>query len=543
MPRQRREKTDDQIAAEKRRRADARRLKRAQETSEQRAERLAQDRESRRTRRQQDTDQVRDARIVSDREAKRAYRAAEETPEARAERVIKGRQAQRKRWETETPEDDAQRRGKDREAKRARHQWETFFSTYTNGTYGGSDYIYHQGLVAKMLLELFESKSVGENGLRYLVAWSIYRQLVTYTVPTRLFGNRPLNYRHVQKTCYELVGKVMNLAVKSPYFRSQPYPDARQDRLFPTWIKALSLSSHYIWADQTTLLYDEETINAYYIFDFNTLVIPPGIIQRPFFYPYGPLGLNYGGLGAIVAHEIMHAFDVKGITVDEAQRSWISTDIIKEYTKRALCLRQSHRSVESGGHSLPRHGFLKDDTKEGRDHVWIILPFICLLVVVLGVSCSIFLITSMISEQSPGEAIITGDTLATFHVKTKTTPDIERAPEEQELWSPPTPVSTSPAPARIVPPRPTSHSEVCTSFLCRYAGQWLRSKIDHSANPCKDFYRFVCGSFRGYDEFSHDGHPFPFNLYHYRRHRFRLTCARCTTLSSVKNVVLYFRTW
>ncbi|KAH7941325.1 hypothetical protein HPB49_012313 [Dermacentor silvarum] len=43
MPRQRREKTDDQIAAEKRRRADARRLKRAQETSEQRAERLAQD--------------------------------------------------------------------------------------------------------------------------------------------------------------------------------------------------------------------------------------------------------------------------------------------------------------------------------------------------------------------------------------------------------------------------------------------------------------------------------------------------------------------
>ncbi|KAH7953308.1 hypothetical protein HPB49_007016 [Dermacentor silvarum] len=120
MPRQRREKTDDQIAAEKRRRADARRLKRAQETSEQRAERLAQDRESRRTRRQQDTDQVRDARIVSDREAKRAYRAAEETPEARAKRVIKGRQAQRKRRVTETPEDGAQRRGKDREAKRAR---------------------------------------------------------------------------------------------------------------------------------------------------------------------------------------------------------------------------------------------------------------------------------------------------------------------------------------------------------------------------------------------------------------------------------------
>ncbi|KAH7956985.1 hypothetical protein HPB52_014035 [Rhipicephalus sanguineus] len=86
MSRQRTEKTDDQIAAEKRRRADARRLKRAQETFEQRAQRLAKDRESRRARKQQATDQLRDARIVSDREAKRAYRAAEETPEARAER-------------------------------------------------------------------------------------------------------------------------------------------------------------------------------------------------------------------------------------------------------------------------------------------------------------------------------------------------------------------------------------------------------------------------------------------------------------------------
>ncbi|XP_049520701.1 neprilysin-2-like [Dermacentor silvarum] len=49
----------------------------------------------------------------------------------------------------------------------------------------------------------------------------------------------------------------------------------------------------------------------------------------------------------IVAHEFMHAFDVEGITFDEAYKPWGSTDIIKEYTKRAMCLRQSHRSALS----------------------------------------------------------------------------------------------------------------------------------------------------------------------------------------------------
>ncbi|KAH7959925.1 hypothetical protein HPB49_015056 [Dermacentor silvarum] len=163
------------------------------------------------------------------------------------------------------------------------------------------------------------------------------------------------------------------------------------------------------------------------------------------------------------------------------------------------CL-QSLLTQESGRRSLPKHGFLKDDTKERRDHAWMILSFICLIVVVLGVLCSIILMTYMISGQSPDEAKIPVDTLATFHVKTKTMPDTKRLLEEHELWSSPAPVNTSPARR---PFRSTSQGGECTSFLCRYAGQWLRSKIDYSANPCKDFYRFVCGSFRGYDEFNH----------------------------------------
>ncbi|XP_049276140.1 endothelin-converting enzyme homolog [Rhipicephalus sanguineus] len=77
------------------------------------------------------------------------------------------------------------------------------------------------------------------------------------------------------------------------------YPDAPVNRLFPSWIKALSLSTHSIWSDQTTALYDENEVTARYIPDYNVVVVPTAIITRPFFYLDGPMALNYGGLGML----------------------------------------------------------------------------------------------------------------------------------------------------------------------------------------------------------------------------------------------------
>ncbi|XP_049511369.1 solute carrier family 22 member 8 [Dermacentor silvarum] len=80
----------------------------------------------------------------------------------------------------------------------------------------------------------------------------------------------------------------------------RPFPDVPLDGLFPTWIKAVSLSSHYLWTDQTTWLYDEAAVNAFYRLTQNTIVIPTAIIQRPLYYYEGPLALSYGGLGMVV---------------------------------------------------------------------------------------------------------------------------------------------------------------------------------------------------------------------------------------------------
>ncbi|KAH7957242.1 hypothetical protein HPB52_016509 [Rhipicephalus sanguineus] len=124
----------------------------------------------------------------------------------------------------------------------------------------------------------------------------------------------------------------------------KPYPDAPLDILFPTWIKALSLSSHYIWTDQETRLYDEARRSPYYTDNYNDFTIPATSLIRPFMY-YGITSLNYGGLGKLIGHEIMHGFDVNAIESLKDNDPEGMKNVRKEYTKRALCLRESHKSV------------------------------------------------------------------------------------------------------------------------------------------------------------------------------------------------------
>ncbi|KAH7942664.1 hypothetical protein HPB51_028654 [Rhipicephalus microplus] len=79
----------------------------------------------------------------------------------------------------------------------------------------------------------------------------------------------------------------------------KPYPDAPIDLLFPTWIRALSLSTHYIWTDQTTPLYDEARYRPYYTHYFNDFTVATANMLPPFMYPDWPIALNYGGLGTV----------------------------------------------------------------------------------------------------------------------------------------------------------------------------------------------------------------------------------------------------
>lgn len=58
------------------------------------------------------------------------------------------------------------------------------------------------------------------------------------------------------------------------------------------------------------------TINAYANFGMNEIVFPAAIIQPPFFDPKADPAINYGGIGAVIGHEISHHFDDQGSKYD-----------------------------------------------------------------------------------------------------------------------------------------------------------------------------------------------------------------------------------
>lgn len=59
-----------------------------------------------------------------------------------------------------------------------------------------------------------------------------------------------------------------------------------------------------------------QTVNAYYNPLMNEIVFPAAIMQPPFFNPEADDAVNYGGIGAVIGHEITHGFDDQGSKFD-----------------------------------------------------------------------------------------------------------------------------------------------------------------------------------------------------------------------------------
>ncbi len=66
------------------------------------------------------------------------------------------------------------------------------------------------------------------------------------------------------------------------------------------------------------------TVNAYYNATLNEIVFPAGILQFPFFDANADDAINYGGIGAVIGHEMSHGFDDNGskYDADGTLRNW-----------------------------------------------------------------------------------------------------------------------------------------------------------------------------------------------------------------------------
>jgi putative endopeptidase len=68
--------------------------------------------------------------------------------------------------------------------------------------------------------------------------------------------------------------------------------------------------------DRTEWGMSPQTVNAYYNPQQNEIVFPAAILQPPFFDPKADPALNYGGIGAVIGHEMLHGYDDQGAQFD-----------------------------------------------------------------------------------------------------------------------------------------------------------------------------------------------------------------------------------
>ncbi len=94
-----------------------------------------------------------------------------------------------------------------------------------------------------------------------------------------------------------------------------------------------------------------QTVNAYYNPGMNEIVFPAAILQPPFFDPAADDAANYGGIGAVIGHEIGHGFDDQGSRYDGAGNlvDWWTPEDRAEFDRRARALVAQYGALSPRG--------------------------------------------------------------------------------------------------------------------------------------------------------------------------------------------------
>lgn len=111
--------------------------------------------------------------------------------------------------------------------------------------------------------------------------------------------------------------------------------------------------------DRSEWFMSPQTVNAYYNPVWNEIVFPAAILQFPFFDPERDDSFNYGGIGAVIGHEIGHGFDDQGSKYDAsgALHNWWTESDRTEFEKRTSALVNQYEQYipEQFGEDSPHH--------------------------------------------------------------------------------------------------------------------------------------------------------------------------------------------
>ncbi|MDR7369863.1 M13 family metallopeptidase [Flavobacterium aquidurense] len=100
--------------------------------------------------------------------------------------------------------------------------------------------------------------------------------------------------------------------------------------------------------DKTEWGMSPQTVNAYYNPSYNEIVFPAAILQPPFYNYQADEAVNYGGIGAVIGHEISHGFDDSGAryNADGNLVDWWTADDLKQFTTLGNALADQYSALE-----------------------------------------------------------------------------------------------------------------------------------------------------------------------------------------------------
>ena len=135
------------------------------------------------------------------------------------------------------------------------------------------------------------------------------------------------------------------LTLKSPeeggtYFENSKY--------LAKWSFQEDLDKRFKPVDKTEWGMSPQTVNAYYNPSYNEIVFPAAIMQPPFYNYQADEAVNYGGIGAVIGHEISHGFDDSGAryNADGNLKDWWTADDLKQFTALTAALAAQYSALQ-----------------------------------------------------------------------------------------------------------------------------------------------------------------------------------------------------
>ena len=138
-------------------------------------------------------------------------------------------------------------------------------------------------------------------------------------------------------------------------FRDYSALEIRADDLYGNVKRATRFNADYDMedlgkpVDRKKWVMNPQEVNAYNGGGENKIVFPAGILQPPFFDPNADDAVNYGGIGAVIGHEISHGFDDQGRKIDASGnvRDWWTAEDAKRFDAEATVFGDQYAKFEA----------------------------------------------------------------------------------------------------------------------------------------------------------------------------------------------------